>query len=158
MAMKRTKVTGPGLKPDSKYNDLLVAKLINTIMLDGKRLTAERIVYKAIDQLSARVEDVEPLEAVQTAIKNIAPLVEVKSKRVGGSNYQVPLEVTPKRAQTLALRWLAEAVRSRKGRPAHISLANELADAYKKEGAAVTKRENTHRMAEANKAFAHFAF
>jgi small subunit ribosomal protein S7 len=158
MSVKSTRVTGPGVKPDARYQNELVSKFINCIMLDGKKSTAENIFYGALDVIGKRVGDVEPVEVFQTAINNIKPLVEVKSKRVGGATYQVPVEVGRKRQITLAIRWVLAAVRGRRGRPMHQRLAAELLDAYRKEGAAMTQRENTHKMAEANKAFAHFAW
>lgn len=158
MSVKSTKVTGPGLKPDPRYGSLLAAKLINCIMKRGKKSLAEKIFYQAMDLIEERLNTSEPVKVLEEAISNIKPIVEVKSRRVGGANYQVPVQVTPKRQQTLALRWLLQAARSRKGKPFHQLLAQELMDAYRKEGAAMNVRENTHRMAEANKAFAHFAW
>ena len=145
-------------KPDVKYGSVLLSKFINLMMYDGKRSTAERMVYKALSVIQQKLGDVKPLEVFETAINNVKPLVEVKSKRVGGATYQVPVEVSPKRQLSLAVRWIRAAARGRKGRPMHQRLAAELIDAYHREGAAMTVRENTHRMAEANKAFAHFAW
>jgi len=147
---------GPGVKPDSRYDSLLVSKFINCIMLDGKKSTAEKIVYTALEQIADKLR-IDPLNVFEQAIENAKPKVEVRSKRVGGANYQVPVEVRAGRAQTLAIRWILEAVRGRKGRPMAEKLAQELIDCYNKTGATIQKRENTHRMAEANKAFAHFA-
>jgi len=158
MAVKSTKVTGPGIKPDSRYNSVLVAKFINCIMRDGKKSTAEKSFYTAMDLIGKRSAGMDPIDVFESAIRNVKPMVEVKSKRVGGATYQVPIEVNRKRQQTLAFRWLLQATRSRKGRPFHEKLAAELIDAYNKEGNAIRTRENTHRMAEANKAFAHFAW
>ena len=158
MAVKSTKVTGPSLKPDPRYGSLLVAKFINSIMERGKKTTAERAFYRAMDEIGRKSHGLDPLEVFETAVKNVKPLVEVKSKRVGGATYQVPVEVSRKRQQTLAIRWLLEATRARKGRPFYEKLSAELIDAYNKEGNAIRTRENTHRMAEANKAFAHFAW
>lgn len=146
------------LQPDPVYNSKLLAKFINQIMLSGKRTTAERIVYGALDELKQRVPDKEPLDVFNEALSNIRPMVEVRSKRVGGATYQVPKPVGSRRQQALAFRWLISAARSRKGQPMYKCLAAEFADAYKKEGAAVKRREETHRMAEANKAFSHFAW
>jgi small subunit ribosomal protein S7 len=148
--------TGPGMKPDARYNSLVVAKFINCLMLDGKKSTAERVFYDALEQIANKLK-VDPLHVFEEAIENSRPLVEVRSKRVGGANYQVPVEVKPKRQQTLAIRWILEAVRGRKGRPTAEKLSQELIDCYNKTGATIQKRENTHRMAEANKAFSHFA-
>ncbi len=158
MPVKSTKVTGPGLKPDPRYNNVLAAKLINYIMQRGKKSVAEKIFYGATEMIEDRLKTDDPMKVVEEAINNVKPIVEVKSRRVGGANYQVPVPVTPKRQQTLALRWIMQAARGKKGRKFHEALAQELMDAYKKEGAAMTVRENTHRMAEANKAFAHFAW
>jgi small subunit ribosomal protein S7 len=158
MTVKSTKVTGPGLKPDPRYGSLLAAKLINCIMKDGKKSVAERIFYDAMDMVEEKLKADEPVKILEEAINNIKPIVEVKSRRVGGANYQVPVPVSPKRQQTLALRWLLQAARAKKGRAFSKVLAEELMAAYRKEGAAMQVRENTHRMAEANKAFAHFAW
>jgi len=145
-------------KPDVKYGSVLLTKFINSLMRDGKKSTAERVIYKAFALVGQKLKDVSPLEVFETAVKNVKPLVEVKSRRVGGATYQVPVEVNPKRQLSLAMRWIREAARGRKGKPMYQRLASELIDAYHREGAAITVRENTHRMAEANKAFAHFAW
>jgi len=145
-------------KPDPEFDDTNVAKFISCIMWDGKRSTAERIFYDALDLIRERVPEREPLEVFKQAVENVKPLVEVRSRRVGGANYQVPVEVNARRQRTLAYRWLLEAVRSKKGRPFAHSLATELIAAYNREGNAMLKRENTHKQAEANKAFAHFAW
>ncbi len=158
MGVKSTKVTGPGVKSDAQYDSLLVSKFINCLMKKGKKSVAERIFYDALNLLEKRVPDANPLEVFETAISNVKPLVEVKSRRVGGATYQVPIEVSRKRQLTLAMRWVLQGARARKGRPMYERLATELMDAFRKEGAAMTVRENTHRMAEANKAFAHFAW
>ncbi len=146
------------LKPDPVYQDLDVAKFISCIMLDGKRQTAEKIFYDALEIIRERVKEREPIEVWRQAVDNVKPMVEVRSRRVGGANYQVPVEVNAKRRRTLAYRWLLEAARGRRGRPMRVSLADELMSAYNKEGGAILKRENAHKQAEANKAFAHFAF
>jgi small subunit ribosomal protein S7 len=146
------------MKPDVKFNSLLVTKFINNFMLDGKKSTAESIFYKALGMISEKVSGHEPLEVFEGAINNVKPDIEVRSKRVGGATYQVPVPVTPKRQLSLAIRWIRDAVRKRKGRPMHEKLAAELISAYNREGAAITVRENVHKMAEANKAFAHFAW
>lgn len=147
---------GKDLQPDARYGSLLVTKFINSLMYDGKKSVAEGVFYKAMDEVANKLKS-DPINVFEQAISNAKPLVEVRSKRVGGANYQVPIEVTRKRQQTLAIRWILEAVRGRKGRPTAEKLAQELMDCYNKTGATVQKRENTHRMAEANKAFAHFA-
>ena len=144
------------IDPDQKFGSLLVSKLINSLMLNGKKTVAERIVYTAFEE-SAKELKVEPMEVFESVLKNVGPILEVKGKRIGGANYQVPVEVNKGRKNTLALRWIIQAARSRKGIPMGIALKNEFVEAYKNTGAAVKKREEVHRMAEANKAFAHFA-
>ena len=158
MAFKKWTRSAEQLKPDTRHNSLLISKFINSIMWDGKKSTATRVVYDALDLISARVKDVSPDEVFEQAVNSCKPNVEVRSKRVGGSNYQVPMPVNRKRQRTLALRWLREASRASSGRPMAESLARELLDAYKGEGTAVTQRDHVHRMAEANKALAHFAW
>ena len=148
--------TGPGIRPDGRYGNTLVAKFINCLMWDGKKSIAERIFYTALEQVADKLK-VDPLHVFEEAIDNARPMVEVRSKRVGGANYQVPVEVKTKRQQTLAMRWILEAVRGRKGVPTATKLAQELIDCYNKTGSTIQKRENTHRMAEANKAYSHFA-
>ncbi|MHC4917268.1 MAG: 30S ribosomal protein S7 [Planctomycetota bacterium] len=155
---KEQRMTGLGVKPDGRYGSLLVSKFINNLMKCGKKSTAERVFYRAMDNLGKKYANVDPLQIFETAVNNVKPLVEVKSKRVGGSTYQVPFEVNRKRQQSLAIRWMIEAARKRKGRPMADRLALELVDAYNKQGGAYSTRENTHKMAEANKAFAHFAW
>ena len=140
---------------DPIYNNKIVTKLINNIMLDGKKGTAQSIVYEAFETVKTK-SGKDPIEVFNTAMENIRPQLEVKSRRVGGSNYQVPVEVTPARSQALALRWLTKYSRERGGRGMADNLANEIIDASNGTGAAVKKREDTHRMAEANKAFAHY--
>ena len=156
MALKY-KSTQIHLKPDPRYKSMLAAKFVNCIMSGGKKSVAQRIFYDAMEIVANRFPDMEPLEAFETAMENVKPLVEVRSKRVGGASYQVPMQVRTKRQLALAVRWILEAARKRKGRPMHQRLADELSDAIRKEGTAITQRENVHRMAEANKAFAHFA-
>ncbi|MBX3475312.1 MAG: 30S ribosomal protein S7 [Planctomycetes bacterium] len=146
------------LQPDPVYNSKLVSKFVNTIMYEGKRTIAQKIVYHAFDSLKKRIPEKEPLEVFNEALNNCRPMVEVRSKRVGGATYQVPKAVGAKRQQALAFRWIIAAARARKGKPMSERLADELSEAYKREGAAVRKREETHRMADANKAFAHFAW
>ena len=155
---KRFTASAKQLKPDPRYNSKLVSKFINCLMWDGKKSVAQRVLYDAMEQLGKSVKDVPPLEAFETAINNVKPMVEVRSKRVGGSTYQVPMPVRTRRQQALAFRWILAATRKKKGKPMSVLLANELAAAYKREGTAMTTRENVHRMAEANKAFSHFAW
>ncbi|WP_457627106.1 30S ribosomal protein S7 [Persephonella sp.] len=146
------------IMPDPLYNDVLVHKLINKVMVDGKKTKAEKIVYTAMKNLSEKVGE-DPLTALHKAIENIKPILEVRPRRVGGSTYQVPMEVPPRRQISLALKWLVEAARNRSGRGNYTmieKLTNELIDAYNNRGAAVKKKEEVHRMAEANKAFAHY--
>jgi small subunit ribosomal protein S7 len=145
-------------KPDPRYKNANVSKLISCIMREGKRALAQRIVYGAFEILKKRAPDKEPLEVFETAVENVKPLVEVRSKRVGGANYQVPVEVSRKRQRALAYRWILESAREKKGKPLTVTLADELFAAFNREGGAMAKRENTHKMAEANKAFAHFAW
>ncbi len=146
------------LKPDPRFNSVLASKFVNCLMRDGKKSVAQRVFYDALEIIEEKVPDVSPIDVFQTAIENIKPAIEVRSKRVGGATYQVPTPVIPKRQQTLAIRWVLEAIRGKKGRPCHVRLADELMAAYRREGASMTKRENVHRMADANKAFAHFAW
>ena len=148
------------LKPDPKFGSLLAGKFINCLMWDGKKTVAQKVFYDALDEIGRRNESTEqtPIEVFEAAVENIKPYIEVRSKRVGGASYQVPMQVNRARQQSLAIRWLLEAVRDKKGRPMHLKLADEVLAAHKKEGVAYTKRENTHRMADANKAFAHFAW
>ena len=155
---KKFESTERFLKPDAKFRSTLVSKFINCLMHDGKKSTAEGIFYKAGGLIEERNPGVDVLQFFEQALQNAKPLVEVRSKRVGGANYQVPVQVTPRRQMALAFRWLLAGARSRKGRPMHIRLADELCDAHRREGYAINQRENTHRMAEANKAFAHFAW
>ncbi|GHV27035.1 30S ribosomal protein S7 [Synergistales bacterium] len=141
--------------PDSVYANASIAKFVNCLMLDGKKSTAERIMYGALDVVAQRL-GIEPVEVYEKAMNNVRPQVEVRPRRVGGATYQVPVEVLPDRAQALAIRWIIQYSRSRKGIPMMERLARELADACKGEGGSVKKREDTHRMAEANRAFAHY--
>lgn len=157
MALK-FRSTAVYLKPDVRYKSKLISKVVNCIMHGGKKSTAEKIMYQALDAIKGRLKDEEPLKVFETAIENVRPMIEVRSKRVGGATYQVPMPVERHRQQTLAIRWILDAVRAKKGRPMYRRLAEEILDAYNKQGAAMTVRENVHRMAEANKAFAHFAW
>ncbi len=143
-------------KKDPKYGSILVGRFIGQIMLNGKRSVAEKIVYDAFDIIHERTKK-GGLNVFEQAIKNVSPLLEIKSRRIGGANYQVPIQVAGERRQTLAIRWIREACRSRKGKSMAEKLADELIDASQKQGTAMKKREDTHRMAEANRAFAHFA-
>jgi small subunit ribosomal protein S7 len=146
------------LKPDPRYNSILVSKFINCLMHDGKKSVARQSFYSALDIVKKRLPDDDPLVVFTQAVQNVKPSIEVRSKRVGGATYQVPTPVNSRRQQTLSIRWILEAARSKKGRSIDVRLADEFAAAYKREGAAMTKRENVHRMADANKAFAHFAW
>ncbi len=158
MALKFQNLDEMYLKPDIRFHSTLVSKFINCIMRCGKKTVAEKLFYTAMDIIQKKVPETPPLEVFETAINNVKPLIEVRSRRVGGATYQVPVEVGKKRQQSLAFRWILEAARSKKGRPMADRLADEIADAFKKQGAAMTVRENVHKMAEANKAFAHFAW
>jgi small subunit ribosomal protein S7 len=155
---KKFTASSQQLKPDAKYDSKLVSKFINCLMLDGKKSTAQKVFYDAMDIIGKQVEDAQPLEVFEKAIGNVKPMLEVRSKRVGGASYQVPMQVNPRRQQSLAFRWILASARSKSGKPLAQSLANEFVDAYNERGGAMTTRENVHRMAEANKAFAHFAW
>ena len=146
------------LKADPKFNSKLVSKFINNLMWDGKKTTAQKIFYDALDLIKGKLPDEDPFEVFVTAVNNVKPMIEVRSKRVGGSTLQVPHEVKKQRQQSLAIRWILDASRKKKGRPMAERLSSELLDAFNKQGSSMTVRENTHRMAEANKAFAHFAW
>ena len=141
--------------PDAKYGDKILSKFMNNLMFDGKKSVAERIVYGALSMLEKKISR-QPVEAFREALENVKPSVEVRSRRVGGATYQVPVEVKSKRAQALAIRWLVDSARKRKDKHMSDKIFNELYDAYEKKGAAVKKREDVHKMAESNKAFAHF--
>jgi small subunit ribosomal protein S7 len=158
MAFKKFTASEDMLKPDARYNSKLVSKFINCLMWQGKKTVAMKIFYGAMDEASKKMKEVPPLELFETAINNVKPYVEVRSKRVGGANYQVPMQVNKRRQQSLAFRWIIGACRDAGGRPMHVRLADEIVAAYKKEGKAMNTREQTHRMADANKAFAHFAW
>lgn len=144
--------------PDLVYDNLKIGKLINYCMEQGKKNTARTIVYKALDSIKEKEKGADPVEVFENALKNTGPNMEVRSRRVGGANYQIPREVRPERKLALSLKWIIEAARAKKGKPMYEKLAEELMLAAKNEGEAVKKRENTHKMAEANKAFAHFAW
>lgn len=146
------------LRPDPKFQSLLAGKFINCLMYDGKKSTAMGVFYDALDIIAEKVTDRPSIEVFESALENLKPYIEVRSKRVGGASYQVPMQVNRNRQQSLAIRWLLLAVREKKGRPTSQKLAEEVLAAYRKEGVAMARRENTHRMADANKAFAHFAW
>ena len=156
--MRRKLKAKPKLTPDSVYDSEKVAKFINYLMLEGKKTTARGVVYRSLEAVKELAKVKDPLEIFEEALKNTGPTMEVRSRRVGGANYQIPREVRPERRQFLSMKWIIDAARSKKGKPMHMKLAEELISASKNEGDAVRKRENTHKMAEANKAFAHFAW
>ena len=152
---RRRDVPKRSILPDAKYSDRMVGRFINVVMSHGKKSTAERIVYGAFDIIESKTRN-DPLAMFRRALENVRPRVEVKSRRVGGATYQVPIEVRPERATSLAMRWLKEYSRARGGKSMHEKLADEIIDAANERGEAVKKREDTHRMAEANKAFSHY--
>jgi small subunit ribosomal protein S7 len=156
--MGRITASSTTLKPDPKYGSVLASKFINCLMSDGKKSVAQGVFYDALDIVKEKIPDKEPIEVFTQAMENVKPNIEVRSKRVGGAAYQVPMQVSRNRQQSLAIRWILLSVREKKGRATHQKLAEELMAAYNREGAAMTKRENVHRMADANKAFAHFAW
>ncbi len=156
--MARITASRKQLKPDPVYGSLLASKFINNLMHDGKKSIAQGLFYDALTIIKERLPDEEPIEVFNQAVENVKPAIEVRSKRVGGAAYQVPMQVNRVRQQSLSFRWLLIAVRDKKGRPTAIKLADELIAAFKREGAAMTRRENIHRMADANKAFAHFGW
>ncbi len=156
--MGRITASRTQLKGDPRYNSILASKFINCLMWDGKKSVAQGLFYRALDELAKKVKDTEPIDVFTQALENVKPHIEVRSKRVGGAAYQVPMQVNRTRQQSLAIRWILLAVREKKGRPKHVALADELLAAYHKEGAAMTRRDGVHRMADANKAFAHFAW
>jgi small subunit ribosomal protein S7 len=146
------------LIPDTRYGSLLASKFINCLMHDGKKATATRVFYGALDQIKNRMKDIDPIAVFTEAINNVKPTLEVRSRRVGGANYQVPMQVKAKRAESLAMRWIIAAIRAKSGRATYLRLAEELMAAYQRQGEAMSKREQTIKMAEANKAFSHFAW
>lgn len=156
--MRRPLRKKPEIKTDPKYDSTLVEKFTNSLMWDGKKSTARQVIYDAFEIMEKEKKIKNPLELFEQALENLSPVMEVRSRRVGGANYQVPREVRPERRRTLAIRWLLLVARSAKGKPMAYVLADELIAASKKEGAAYKKKEDTHRMAESNKAFAHFAW
>ncbi len=157
MPRKVTKSLQRKINPDRKYNSVLVQRLINKSMLDGKKHTAEKAVYSALESAAKKLQSENPLEVFETALKNVSPNYEVKSRRVGGANYQIPFPIQGHRQQHYAFMWLVQSARSRKGMPYENRLSAEIVDAVNQTGAAFKKKEDTHRMAEANRAFAHFA-
>ncbi len=158
MATKGRTASYDKLIPDTRYGSLLASKFINCLMHDGKKSTETRVFYDALDQIKKRMPDADPIAVFTDAVNNVKPSLEVRSRRVGGANYQVPMQVKSKRAESLAIRWLLAAIRGKKGRPTFIKLAEELMAAYQRQGEAMSKREQTIKMAEANKAFSHFAW
>ena len=146
------------VSPEERFNSELLARFINALMLSGKKSLARTTVYAALDEIKNRDNAADPLAVFELAIQNVSPTVETRSKRVGGANYQVPVEVRPERRRALAFRWILSAARGVKGKPMHVKLADELVAASKNEGSAVKKRDDVHRMAEANRAFAHLAW
>ncbi len=156
--MGKITASSTSLRPDGTYKSLLASKFINCLMYDGKTSVAEIVFYDALDMIKDKMPDREPIEVFQGAVEHVKPYIEVRSRRVGGAAYQVPMQVNRNRQQSLAIRWILGATREKKGRPMFMKLAEELMAAYNKEGSAYTKRENVHRMADANKAFAHFAW
>jgi len=158
MAFKKFTASTRTLKPDPRFDSKLVGKFLNSMMWEGKKSVATRIFYEAMDTIEKKIKDVPPLEVFETAVENVKPDIEVRSKRVGGANYQVPMPVNARRRRSLAIRWILDAARQKTGRSMAQRLAEELMGAYRREGTAITTKENVHRMAEANKAFAHFAW
>jgi small subunit ribosomal protein S7 len=156
--MGRITASRKTLKPDPKYGSVLASKFINCLMHDGKKSVAQKVFYDALDMIKEKLPNEEEIEVFTRAVENVKPSIEVRSKRVGGAAYQVPMQVNRNRQQSLALRWILGACREKKGRATHEKLAEELLAAFNREGAAMSKRENVHRMADANKAFAHFAW
>ena len=154
--MRRRRITKREMTPDVKYNSELVARLINTIMRNGKKSVAQKIVYSAFDVIKAKKKDMDPLEVFLQAVENIKPKLEVKSRRVGGATYPVPVDVPAERQVALAMRWIATYSQAKKGRSMADSLSSELLDAFENQGASVKKKEDTYKMAQANKAFAHY--
>lgn len=146
------------IQPDPRYRSLLVTKFCNCMMIGGKKRTAYKVFYDCMDEIGRRMKDKEPLDVFTQALANVKPLIQVRSRRVGGATYQVPMEVKRRRATSLGMRWILEATRKRKGRPMHKRLADELIMAFRREGTAMSTRDNVHKMAEANKAFAHLTW
>ena len=158
MGFKKWTKSAEQLRPDPVFNSIVAGKFINCMMWSGKKTVSQKVFYEALNRVSQKIKDVPPIEVFEKAVGNVRPSVQIRSKRVGGSNYQVPMSVNPRRAQALAFRWILDAARAKKGRPMKERLAAELIDAFNNTGAAVTTKDNVHRMADANKAFAHFAW
>jgi small subunit ribosomal protein S7 len=158
MATKKWTVSHEQLKPDPVYNSKTVSKFVNCMMVEGRKSVSQKIFYDMMKVICEKVKDKGAVEIFEAAINNVKPLFEVRSKRVGGASYQVPMQVKAHRQQSLAIRWIVEAARGKKGKPMSERLAGEIIDAYNQQGGAMTTRENVHKMAEANKAFAHFAW
>jgi small subunit ribosomal protein S7 len=158
MAYKRFTASVKQLRADPRFDSKLVTKFINCMMLDGKKAVAQRVFYDAMDRIGEKIPDTPAQQVFETAVENVMPGIEVRSKRVGGANYQVPIQVNSKRRRSLSIRWILNAARAKKGRPMAERLATELMAAYRREGDAIQTRENVHRMADANKAFSHFAW
>ena len=156
MSRKARKVKKRDILPDARTNSVLVTKFINCMMVDGKKSVAQKIFYDALDHVAAKNQERQAVEIFEEAIENVKPFVEVKSRRVGGANYQIPIEVAPARRDALGIRWLRDAARGRGEKTMAVRLGNEILDAFNRTGSAIKKREDTHRMAEANKAFAHY--
>jgi len=153
--MRKRRAEKRKLTPDPRYNDVLVSRFVNNIMLDGKKHLARKIIYDAFDIIHKKLDE-SPLDVFKKAVSNVAPVLEIRSRRVGGATYQVPVDVREDRRVALALRWINKYAKARRDKSMSLKLANELMAAYKNEGSSVKKREDTHKMAEANKAFAHF--
>jgi len=158
MAYKKWTASERQLRPDPRHNSLLASKFVNCMMWKGKKAVVQRILYDALDRVAEKITDTPPIEVFETAVQNVRPNIQIRSRRVGGSNYQVPMSVDSKRSQALAIRWILQAARAKKGRPMAERLAGELMDAFNRQGTAMSTRENVHRMADDNKAFAHFAW
>lgn len=156
--MRRPIKSSHVIVPDEKYDSELLSRFINTLMLDGKKSTARKTVYRALDEIKERDGSADPLAVFEMAIQNVSPSIETRSRRVGGANYQIPTEVRPDRRRALAFRWILKVARSSKGKPMYKKLADELIAASKNEGDAIKKREDVHKQAEANRAFAHLAW
>ena len=154
--MRRRRVNKGEISPDPKFNNKNITRFINMLMLSGKRWNAEKIVYNSLDLVMQKTQKTDPLEILTKAIENVRPLLELKSRRVGGATYQIPIEVKADRGASLALRWIRNSARGRKGKPMEQRLADELLEAYNGQGSAVKKKEEIHKMAEANRAFSHY--
>ncbi len=154
--MRRRRADKREVNPDPKFNNKIVSRFMNIIMIDGKKWNAEKIVYGALDVVAQKTQKADPIEVLTKAIDNVRPLLELKSRRVGGATYQIPIEVKGDRGAQLAMRWMRNAARSRKGKPMKLRLADEIVEAFHNQGTAVKKKEEIHKMAEANRAFSHY--